>query len=323
MAKYTNQTNIPVSIAVFLATDHYDYSDDSISVTTLLKPTRQTVLASRLDKTQVSVDLSALIASRLGSAIHNGIEHAWVNNHHQALLDMGTNANVAKRYVINPDENNLPERAIPVYLERRASKKVGNYTIVGKFDIVMDGRVEDFKTTSVYTAMLQTNSKNYVLQGSMYRWLNPKIITSDQMAIQFIFTDWSGAKARSEKNYPQSRHMEQVFNLLSLESTERHIQLKLTELAKYWRAPESEIPLCTDEELWRSEPVFKYYKNPDKLKRSTKNFDTLAEANLRRATEGVGVVIERPGEVTACKYCPAFSLCSQKDSLIEQGQLVL
>jgi sigma54-dependent transcription regulator len=27
--------------------------------------------------------------------------------------------------------------------------------------------------------------------------------------------------------------------------------------------------------------------------------------------------------VTACKYCPGFSLCSQKDLLIERGELNL
>ena len=88
--------------------------------------------------------------------------------------------------------------------------------------------------------------------------------------------------------------------------------------------PESEIPLCTDEDLWRSAPVFKYYKNPVKTNRSTKNFDTRQEAYVRMAEDGgVGIVIEQPGQVTACKYCQAFSVCTQKDDLIAAGDLIL
>jgi hypothetical protein len=37
----------------------------------------------------------------------------------------------------------------------------------------------------------------------------------------------------------------------------------------------------------------------------------------------VGLVKEVPGQVTACKYCPAFSICSQKDALIAAGDLIL
>jgi hypothetical protein len=91
-------------------------------------------------------------------------------------------------------------------------------------------------------------------------------------------------------------------------------------------APEEEIPQCTDEDLWRSDPVFKYYKNGDiTAKRSTKNFDTHQEAVIYMSTEngGKGAIKEVPGQVTACKYCPAFMACTQKDSFIASGDLVL
>jgi len=32
-------------------------------------------------------------------------------------------------------------------------------------------------------------------------------------------------------------------------------------------------------------------------------------------------VIEKPGTVNACKYCPAFSVCTQKDDLLARGEL--
>lgn len=48
--QYTNTTNIPLPLAVFLATDDYDYQPDTISVTTLLKPIKQIILGRRLEK---------------------------------------------------------------------------------------------------------------------------------------------------------------------------------------------------------------------------------------------------------------------------------
>jgi hypothetical protein len=82
--------------------------------------------------------------------------------------------------------------------------------------------------------------------------------------------------------------------------------------------------LCNDAELWRAEPVFKYYKNPEKTQRSTKNFETMQEARIRFIEDGsIGLIKEVPGQVTACKYCPAFPLCTQKDDLIASGDLVL
>ena len=37
----------------------------------------------------------------------------------------------------------------------------------------------------------QSKDREYRLQGSMYRWLNPKIITKDVFNINYIFTDFN------------------------------------------------------------------------------------------------------------------------------------
>ena len=324
--KYANVSNVPLSLAVFLASDSYDYSDDpnTLSATALIKPLRQLVLSNRVNVEDAAADLISMLQSRMGSAIHDAIERAWKDNHVEALKILGYPAKIIERFRINPQPEEITPDIIPVYMEQRASKKVGKYTISGKFDFVGDGRVEDFKSTSVFTAINNTNDEKYILQGSIYRWLNPQLITKDEMAIQFIFTDWSAARARSETNYPQQRTMQRILRLKSLQETDAFIRRKLALLDQYWNVPEANIPLCTDEDLWRSAPVFKYYKNPTKMTRSTKNFDTQQEAFMRKAEDGnVGVVIEQPGQVTACKYCAAFSVCAQKDTLIATGDLQL
>ena len=324
MSKYSNVSAVPLSLGVFLASDNYDYDSSTISATALLKPLRQIILGSRINSDDSAVDLIQMMPSRMGSAIHDAIERAWKDNYKTSMEALGYPKKIIEKIRINPSSEELTEEVIPIYLEQRASKKVGKFTVSGKYDFIGDGRVEDFKSTSVYTAIHGTNDDKNTWQGSIYRWLNPDIITKDEMAIQFIFTDWSKAKAMQDPKYPQQRTVQRIHQLKSIQETDNFVKQKLNQIEQYWDAPEETIPLCSDEDLWRSEPQFKYYKNPNSTKRSTKNFDTKQEAYIRMAEDGnVGIVKEVPGQVTACKYCQAFSICSQKDVLIAAGDLVL
>ena len=89
-------------------------------------------------------------------------------------------------------------------------------------------------------------------------------------------------------------------------------------------APQGELPECTKEELWASETKYKYYKNPNKLDRSTKNFDTMDEALIRKSDDGdVGIIKTVPGEVKACRYCSVVGVCNQAETMLANGRLVL
>lgn len=318
---YSNHSNISLPLAVFLATDDYDHEDDVISATTLLKPIRQIVLTQRLNKDEVVVDISNLVSSRMGTAIHTAIEKAWLNPS-KALTDLGYPPKVIERIKVNPDTVNKGD--IPVYMEKRSYKQVGKYRVSGKFDFVAEGKVQDFKSTSVFTYLNQSNAYKYALQGSIYRWLNPDIITQDTMTIHYVFTDWNKVEAARNKTYPSNRVLSQEYTLMSLTDTDRYVKSVIDNIDKYKNIPESELPYCTDEDLWRKPTVWKYYKNPNKLERSTKNFNTQSEALIQLVKDNsVGVVKEVKGQVVACRYCSAFSLCTQKDKLIDEGELVL
>jgi hypothetical protein len=327
-ARYANVSEVPLALAVFLASDNYDYSDDptEISATTLLKPIRQIILPARVPAGDGLVNLADMMASRMGNAIHDGIEKAWVNNYRAAMEAIGLPQRVIDRIVINPSPEALAGNpdCLPIYLEQRLKRKLGKWTITGKFDFVGEGRVQDFKSTSTFTYKKQVNGDKYTQQGSIYRWLDPNLITQDDMDIHYIFTDWKPSMAKTDPAYPPRRFHKQSFPLLSLQETESFIRRKLELIEQYWDADEEDIPQCDDTELWRSEPQFKYYKNPEKTARSTKNFDTMQEAMIRLSEDGnVGIVKEVPGSVTACKYCAAFAVCSQKDQLIASGDLNL
>jgi len=334
--RFMNVSEVPLALAVFLASDFYDHDDtpNTINTTTLLKPIRQIILPGRMPAGEGLVSLPDMMSNRLGAAVHDGIERAWLENHGVALQALGYPQRVIERIRINPSKQFIADAAacgddiIPIYLEQRLKKKIGKWTVTGKFDFVGEGIVQDFKTASVWSYLNQVNATKQTQQGSIYRWLDPELITGDEMHIHHIFMDWKAGMVRTDPNYPPQRFKRQIFPLLSVAETEQFIRRKIALIEQYWEAPEEEIPHCDDEDLWRSEPVFKYYKNPANAtkpgSRSTKNFETMLEARTRQAEDGgVGVIKEKPGEVTACKYCSAFAICSQKDSLIAQGELVM
>ena len=106
--------------------------------------------------------------------------------------------------------------------------------------------------------------------------------------------------------------------------TENWILNKLAAYKRLANAAQKDLPECSDEELWASQTSYKYYKNPAKTERSTKNFDTMDEALIRKSNDGdVGKIITVPGEVKACRYCPVVGICVQAEGMLASGRLVL
>lgn len=314
---FSNNNNVPLPLAVWLAADDYDFigGKNKISATSLIKPTRRFILGGRVPVAERDLDVSDFIASRMGHAFHDSIESAWKNHYKTSLKKLGYPDHVIEAVRINPDPLNQEPNTIPVYLEQRSEREVNDFTISGKFDMAIEGELYDTKSTSVYSYILGSKDQDYIKQGSIYRWIDRERLTGDHIHIQHIFTDYSRAAAKTQKNYPPSRLVNTTYELMSLSDTEDFIIQRTNEIKKYWKSPDEEIPYCTDEELWRSAPKYKYFSDPSKLDgRSTKNFDDLAEANKHRAEKGKGVVITELGKVKACSYCPAFKICKQKDN---------
>ena len=303
--------------------------ENYISATSLLKSTKQIILSKRIPYSDRSADVVDFLAARFGHAVHDSIEKAWRMSGPAAMKRLGYPEHITDNLVINPTDEQLEENPniIPVWIEQRAIKEVeinGKiWKVGGKFDMVLDGRLFDTKTTSVYAYLKGSKDEDYSLQGGIYKWLNPEKITSDHIYIQFLFTDWQRAESKRNPDYPKHKALEYPVPLPDMDAVENYVVGKIKELARLWNAPEDHLPDCTDKELWRSEPQFKYYSDPakanDPAARSTKNFDNLAEANAFKAEKGKGVVVTKLGEPKACEYCPAFDICKQKDAYFAQG----
>lgn len=329
---FSNVSNIGLALAVWLAHDDYDNGsaqhpgENLISATSLLKPTRQIVLAPRVAAEDRQHDISERMASQLGRAIHESVEKAWVQNMRPSMLALGYPKKMVEKLVLHPDDEQLKAGCIPVYLETRAFREIEEagvrVLISGQFDLVINGEVHDIKTTSTYSAMSGSKDDDYRMQGSIYRWLNPERITGDVIHIHHVFTDWQRAQARQNPAYPQSRMQVKALELLSLAETERHIRAKIREIVANQNLPEDEVIRCTDAELWMSDPTYKFYSDPAKAAeggRSTKNFTNYAEAMMHRNKAGKGVIVEGPRQAKACAYCPAFPVCTQAQEYLPQS----
>ena len=318
----TNKHNIPLALAVWAVTDDYDRVNDAISATALLKPVRQVVLSERLEANdKTPLDVSDLLASAFGKALHSATELTWLNldKVKNGLRVLGYDDHSISNIKINPKAEECNEYTIPVYVEQRITRLLDGVKITGKYDLVAEGILQDYKSTSALSWVYGNNDSNYILQGSIYRWLdagqsNP-VITEDIIAINYFFTDWSRASALQSPAYPQQRVLQKQLTLMSLEETEQWIRNRLHQINVARGLEESEVQDCTDEDLWFSKSKYKYYKDASKVNgRSTRTFDTYEEAFLekQKRNNDEGIILESKGEPKRCAYCSAYNICSQR-----------
>jgi hypothetical protein len=331
--KYTNNTNVSLPLALWLANDTYAGSNNlrnkQISATSLLKPMKQLILS--LYAPEMEADIISFLASRNGTAVHDAVEFTLKGDgYKKAALKLGYSQEDVDRMVVNPTPEQLASMTnpYPIYSEIRTEKNVLGWTVTGEFDLVVDGTVRDIKNTKTYSFVKKSNDTKYIQQGSIYRWLNPMIITKDVMYIDFIFSDWQQIKANTDPNYPKQPIVDKKFDLIPYQQTEFFVMNKIREIEDYLLIPKADVedmlPQCTDEELWRSESEFKYYSKADAARATKAGFTSYMEAHQYMMAEkkGVGVIKEIKGEVKACNYCKAFPVCKQKDNYLLSGELI-
>lgn len=327
--KITNNYKIDLPLAVWLLQDGYNSGaakappGELISVTKLIKPTRQLILQRKVDQTKEEMDLSDIIASRMGHGLHDSIERAWTQGDWKsAMYKLHYPQSIIDKIRINPDPKKLKDDEIPIYLEIRGYKQFRDLVITGQLDFLIGQAYRDFKSTSTFAWTSGNKDEDYILQGSMYRWIMPHLIRDDIMRIQFIFTDWVKYRTVDPK-YPQIRTPYKEFTLLSLKETEDWVNDKLDHIISNVGKSQDKMVMCTDKELWRSEDSYKYYSKPETAKtggRCQKNFDKEADAQIHLREKGKGVVVKIPGEVKACPYCPAFSVCEQRKNYFHDDE---
>lgn len=320
---YTNRANVSLPMAIWLASDDYLYAETSNEIsTTLLMRSPRYIIATRramypeefkpslLVPDEIAAvlnagDIQERIPSRMGTAIHSAVEAAVKTKFKSGLKLLGYPGSFSDKVLINPEPNELTEDSFPIYTEQRLYKEIDCFVVSGQFDAVVNGELHDIKTTSTYAYTSGCNDRKYILQGSIYRWLNPELITGDDIIVDFLFTDWQKFST-SNPDYPPYKVMGKRFPLMSLEDTDGYIRNKIKQLKKYWEYPLHEIPCCSPDDLFTSPPVYKYYRNGyEEGKRSTKNFSDMGSATYYKATHGnnQGTIMVDRGKPFYCPVC--------------------
>ena len=277
--KLTNKHGLPEYLVRWLSRDEYDHIPGTFSATGLMRPARMLELTRRHSK-DLTIDVADLIASRYGTALHDAIS--------LALQSTGWLS------------------------EKRFHAELGGYEITGKPDLIFEGRIVDFKSTAVWKCIHREYAE-YVLQLSIYRWLlaqNGHYYRKGEIC--FLFTDWQRRRSLIEADYPKLRvAVVSGLPLWPLPMTEEYMAERIKEI----ESASVNLPICSDDELWRDEPVFALMK--PKGKRSRKNCATREEAESLLVE---GEFIEaRPGKVKRCNYCACRPVCDQYKQMLNDG----
>jgi hypothetical protein len=297
MPSFTNKFNLPQYLVDWLTQDDYDHSTvpNMLSATTLMKPIRATIISSR-HSSEIEVDVSDLIATKMGTAIHDSVEKVSTKD---------------------------------VTKEHRVWKLIEvdgvTFTVTGKYDLLVKEsddvwHLRDIKTTSVWAYIHGGKDLEYQRQLSIYRWiLSGTYNVSLTGYIDFFFTDWQSFNASNDSSYPQKRiYPGYQVKLFPLEEIESYIRQRLSLFNNYRNTVDDDLPLCTREELWSTDEKFAIKKKD--AKRATKLCDSREQAIEYMKDKNItGKIEHRPAKARRCKYCSASPYCNQYASLVQRN----
>ena len=132
------------------------------------------------------------------------------------------------------------------------------------------------------------------------------------MRVIAFLRDFNQRKALTETNYPESQIVEVPIKLWSFEEQKEYIEDRVKKILEARKLSDSELPVCTPEERWRSPDIYKVKKKGRKT--SVKNFKTKEEAEgfIKYSKDKNILSIEVfKGEDRKClNYCPVAKFCS-------------
>ena len=289
--KITNKLNLPQPFVDAVQND-YKPKPHQYSVTTILNPIRQVILSRRYSD-KITQDVSDMIWSLFGTALHSVLENS-----------KETNTQFKEEYL--KQELDIIDESLK------------GYFLSGRADLLDAAlkKMVDYKSTSVY----KVKSKEYddwYKQLLIYAWLFVKIgFEVDNAEIIALLKDWSETKAKFDSSYPQFPVQVIPFKFTDkdFKFIENYIKERFTLLKKYENVPDEELPMCTEEERWNKGKKYAIKKNKNKT--AVRVIDSKEEAekymeNLQKNNNKDKFWIEeREGEDTRClNYCSVCNFC--------------
>lgn len=285
----TNKYNLPEAIvrATKKRNENYNSNADR-SVTQLISPPRIDQLRKKHYK-DIEKDISEEFFALLGSATHQ-------------ILEWGADGDDV--------------------VEERLYARVRGWVISGAMDVQRIGgdtfKIIDYKVCSTYTFTKDEGKAKpeWEQQQNIYALLARinKGINVTKISICAIYRDWKSAEAQRNPQYPQSPILEIDVPVWPEKQQLKYLldRVRLHQEAEMLHDMGSELPLCTEEDMWVNGTLWSVRKTGGT--RSSKNFYTEDEANKFAEEKGEGYeVIKKPGKPNRCagNYCGVAQWCSQ------------
>ena len=195
--------------------------------------------------------------------------------------------------------------------EYKIEHKFGPYTLVGQPDVHLDGILDDYKVTSVWS-FIYGDKPEWEQQLNIYSWLlSTKNIQTNELRIIAILRDWVKTKIFTT-NYPKS-----AFHVINLPMWTINDQVRF--IGDRIKAHQNPVE-CTSDEKWQRET--KYAVVVPGIKKAKRVLDTEQEAMewINAQKKGNYEITMRLGETIRCNYyCPVRGFCeyAKKESTNE------
>ena len=280
--KITNKHGIPDTFVNVLKRPTYSKGKAHLSATQLLNSPKIVALTKKFEE-ELEQDVSDMVWSIFGTAIHGVLEHGKDDNH---------------------------------IVEERLHATFDGWRISGAIDLqIVTGpdtiSIRDYKTTSAWAVM---NEKiEWEQQLNIYAWLveTCKLKIVDSVGIVAIIRDWSRREAAKNPDYPQSPVKEIPINLWPYQQREDFISERISKHSEceFHMETDEELPPCTPEEMWEKPTTYALKKKGGV--RAIKVYETMEDAE-KACDEKVHEIEVRLGTRTRCEsFCPVNNYCQQ------------
>ena len=280
--KITNKHGIPDTFVNVLKRPTYSKGKAHLSATQLLNSPKIVALTKKFEE-ELEQDVSDMVWSIFGTAIHGVLEHGKDDNHI------------------------VEERLHAIFDGWRISGAIDLQIVTGPDKI----SIRDYKTTSAWAVM---NEKiEWEQQLNIYAWLveTCKLKIVDSVGIVAIIRDWSRREAAKNPDYPQSPVKEIPINLWPYQQREDFISERISKHSEceFHMETDEELPPCTPEEMWEKPTTYALKKKGGV--RAIKVYETMEDAE-RACDEKVHEIEVRLGSRTRCEsFCPVNNYCQQ------------
>ena len=286
--KITNKHNVPETLMALANREYYSKGKSDFSVTEIISPPRIQRLRKKHFE-EIEQDVSDMLWSLLGSALHVVAERGQTENH---------------------------------ITEERLYVDIDGVILSGAIDLqkTTDAGIviTDYKFTSAWA--IRQDKFDWEAQQNIYAWLVSKAKNEKVVGVQIcaLIRDWSRREAAVKADYPPAPIQVLELPLWPLEKTEAYIRERLeahrnAKVADDWG---DELPECSEEERWIR--TTQYAVKREGRKTAIRVLDSEEEAK-ELAEKEKGFVEIRKGEAIRCvnNFCGVNQWCSQYQSSLQ------